>query len=138
MTKWRKLKPGETDIELWFGVVFMSLCAAGAVISVVLPRGWIPPCRLHQTTGLPCPTCGSHRAIRALLSGDILNAFLAQPLGTLLILSAALYWLYALTTVIFKLPRFRPGISSRSKRLICCGLLIAILLNWLYLYLAGI
>jgi hypothetical protein len=138
MTKWRKLRPGETDIELWFGVVLLSLCGIGAFISVILPRGWIPPCRLHQTTGLPCPTCGSHRAIRALINGDILTALHSQPLGTALIAGAAIFWLYALTTVIFKLPRFRPDISKRSKRLICYGLLIAILLNWIYLLIAGI
>lgn len=43
-------------------------------------------CILKQTTGIPCPSCGSTRAILSILHGDFLQAFQWNPLGFLLIL----------------------------------------------------
>ncbi len=43
----------------------------------------LPPCPLHALTGLYCPGCGSTRATRALLQGDLLAAWSFNPLFTL-------------------------------------------------------
>ena len=37
-------------------------------------------CAFHATTGLPCPGCGSTRAVLALLHGQPLTAFRFNPL----------------------------------------------------------
>ncbi|MDR4007522.1 MAG: DUF2752 domain-containing protein, partial [Ruminococcus sp.] len=51
----------------------------------------LPPCYIHQFTGLYCPGCGATRAVYALVHGDILlslrqNAFLAVGIVIVLIL----------------------------------------------------
>jgi hypothetical protein len=50
-----------------------------------------PVCVLYQVTGLACPGCGSLRAIHNLLRGDVVAAFLLNPL--LLLSVPALAWL---------------------------------------------
>jgi hypothetical protein len=40
-----------------------------------------PPCIWRTVTGLLCPGCGSARAIHALLRGEVLAAWLANPLA---------------------------------------------------------
>jgi hypothetical protein len=43
----------------------------------------MPPCPFHALTGLYCPGCGSTRATRALLHGDLLAAWHFNPLFVL-------------------------------------------------------
>lgn len=40
-------------------------------------------CPLKLSTGLPCPSCGSTRAVLALLSGHLKEAFIINPMGIL-------------------------------------------------------
>jgi len=59
-----------------------GLLLAGLVLLAVLPPnvGCFPPCPVHTTTGLYCSGCGSLRAIRSLLSGDVLQAWHYNPI----------------------------------------------------------
>ena len=43
-----------------------------------------PPCLFHELLGLYCPSCGSTRAARRLLHGDLVGAFRYNPLFVLL------------------------------------------------------
>lgn len=79
--------------------------------------GMYPRCLFKQMTGLDCPGCGSQRAIRAMLHGDIrdalgYNAFL--PVALLLI---------ALLLVARRHPRLNNALNSRLSIII---MLIAI------------
>lgn len=47
------------------------------------------PCAFAQTTHLPCPGCGSTRAVFALARGDLLGALRMNPLGPLLAILVA-------------------------------------------------
>ena len=47
-----------------------------------------PSCAFHKLTGLYCPGCGSTRALRRLLRGDLVGAFRYNPL--LIVLSPVL------------------------------------------------
>lgn len=55
------------------------------------------PCLFRWLTGVPCPACGSTRALRALLQGDVAQAFLINPNGIVLavLLAAVPVWLLA-------------------------------------------
>jgi hypothetical protein len=47
------------------------------------------PCGFLLTTGLPCPTCGMTTSFAYTVRGDLVDAFWAQPAGTLLALCTA-------------------------------------------------
>lgn len=68
-----------------------ALCALGyAWIAVSWQSaGGSSPCLFRWLTGVPCPACGSTRALRALLQGDVAQAFLINPNGILLALLLA-------------------------------------------------
>lgn len=40
---------------------------------------WFPKCVFHQLTGLDCPTCGTQRAVHAILHGEFLAALQVNP-----------------------------------------------------------
>lgn len=63
----------------------LGLLALGyATLFVVLASGRVP-CAFAQTTGHPCPGCGTTRSALALLHGDVLGAFRWNPLGPVVI-----------------------------------------------------
>jgi len=41
------------------------------------------PCKFHEVTGLPCPSCGMTTAFAHMARGEPRKAFIAQPLGAL-------------------------------------------------------
>ncbi|RZJ68509.1 MAG: DUF2752 domain-containing protein [Flavobacterium sp.] len=41
-------------------------------------------CIFKHITGIPCPSCGSTRAVKALLHGDIIGSLGLNPIGLLL------------------------------------------------------
>jgi hypothetical protein len=41
------------------------------------------PCNFHTLTGLPCPFCGMTTAFALMARGEIVAAFLTQPMGAL-------------------------------------------------------
>ncbi len=49
-----------------------------------------PPCAFHELFGLYCPGCGSTRALRRILRGDLIGAFRYNP--ALILLSPVLLW----------------------------------------------
>lgn len=64
--------------------VLWAVCAAGclALRPVWLAAaGLLPACLWHVWTGLPCPGCGTTRAIVHLLLGEIVAAFAMNPLA---------------------------------------------------------
>ena len=57
------------------GTVGLVLCAQFA-----LSQGFALPCMFLSVTGIPCPTCGSTRALAALGQLDVLAAVRLNPL----------------------------------------------------------
>lgn len=92
-----------------------------------------PVCFWHRLTGLPCPTCGTTRALRALFDGHIADAFRLQPLamgaGALLLGLSAFD---AFGVIVFRRV-VRVALSTRERRLLFGLALAAVLLNWIYL-----
>ena len=62
-------------------------------VTELLPRGADAPplCHFRRLTGVECPTCGSTRAVRAVLAGDVLGAVAFNPL-MMLILAGLVVW----------------------------------------------
>ena len=120
--------------------IFYLLLAAGPGLFLLgtlargLPASARPLCLTHMLTGLPCPGCGSFRALCLFTAGLWNDAWLMQPLMTLLYSAAVLLsvaagfaWLFRIPT-----PAFRP-LSRREHALLIAGAALAVFLNWLYL-----
>lgn len=95
-------------------MVAVMVVAAGVVVVVFrVPRlsAFLPPCPFHWATGLWCPGCGSGRAVRALLTGDILGAINYNPL----MMASLPFLAYAAVSALRRsflgkgLPRILPG-----------------------------
>ena len=92
-----------------------------------------PKCALHEWTGIPCATCGTTRAIGALVSGDYRTALLWNPLAIFGMLAAAVIWVYSAIVCVARWPRFRPQLSRGTSRVLRFGIVTVIVLNWIYL-----
>lgn len=71
-----------------------GLCVCVALS--LLPEGsrTLPECHIHRLTGLLCPGCGTTRALRALLHGDI-----AHSLRQNVLLLPGFAWLVTLSLI---------------------------------------
>jgi len=59
-------------------------------LAAAWPAAWVPVCLFHRFTGVPCPTCGATRCVKALLCGDWGVAIALQPLIAAMIVAGAL------------------------------------------------
>ncbi len=128
----RPLAPGEKDAEfLWFAV---SLAAA--VLGIFCLR-WhlpLPQCPFAHWTGLPCPTCGGTRLVRAVLDGNASHAFALNPLLFLALLAGAGVFAYSAVVLAFRLRRVRCGkFPEKFGHVVRGAAVILFLANWLYL-----
>ncbi len=109
-------------LALWCGLV------AYAVLIMETDGNAAPLCSFKRLTGTPCPTCGGTRAALRLADGDVLGAFLFNPLlfVTLLFLTVVV----ALRFIAGK--RIDWGFSTLQRRIVWVVLIAAFLLNWAY------
>ena len=75
---WRSASPGDRQVAALWAVCAL---AALALRPFWIPlAGGVPPCLLHLWTGLPCPGCGSTRAVVRLLQGELRAGLAFNPL----------------------------------------------------------
>ncbi|AKJ64240.1 hypothetical protein L21SP4_00980 [Kiritimatiella glycovorans] len=114
--------------------VILGLAAAGLPLAARVWPG-APACRFHAATGLPCPACGTWRALAHLGRGQWAAAFALQPLASGCVLAA-----FAAAWVLLARPA-RP-IPDGLRRTRPARLLILLLLlwiaNWVYLLAHGV
>jgi hypothetical protein len=133
--EWRHLRPRELDHErLWVSVAlagFAILVLGQVSAQFEIP---VPLCPLKHITGIPCPTCGGTRALRALLGhGALLSALRWNPLVTAAALILLPCLVYAALVTIFKWPRFRAALTPTDQRFLRTTAWLAILANWAFL-----
>ena len=120
------------------GAIFggIGLLAAAAVGLLRLDRIPLTLCVFKGLTGLPCPTCGSTRALGRLFALDFAGALAMNPFTTLVAVLVA-GWAVADLAL---LPRRRALDLDVPKRLgfaLRVGALVLFLANWVYLIAAG-
>jgi Protein of unknown function (DUF2752) len=124
--------------RLPLGAVFGTIGALGAGAVALLGLDHLPVtvCLFKGLTGIPCPTCGSTRAVGRLVHLDVAGALAMNPLTTL---AAALVAIWAVADL---------GLLARGRALdlevgrplarLVRGLVVAaVAVNWLYLVAAG-
>ena len=67
-------------------VAIFALAAVGGLFSVV----GVPRCPIAMVTGVPCPACGSTRAMRALAQLDFENVVRFNPIAPIAVFLLAL------------------------------------------------
>jgi hypothetical protein len=68
-----------------------------------------------------------------LAHGDILSALAMNPLTTLCLLAAIVYFIASLISVGFDLPRINFLIADKEKNVMRAGVVIILLAQWAYL-----
>ena len=93
------------------GALILAAHAAGIVI-----------CPIRRITGIPCPGCGSTRAIMSLLHGELAAAVSTNPLAVALAVIVPSWWMF-----------FRRRAWSRGAQAAILAVAVtATLLNWLW------
>jgi len=136
--QWRHLHARELDAErLWVSLALagMTLLALAQVSSQFeIP---VPLCPLKHITGIPCPTCGGTRAVKALGHGAVLAALRWNPMVAIAALAAIPVLAYAAYVILFRSQRLRLTFAPADQRLLRTAAWIVILANWVFLIVDG-
>ena len=115
------------------GVLFVPIFVLVAVGLLLAPVGWVPRCWLNDGIGIPCPACGSFRALQSLAEGDLVAAVRRQPFMIAAALGMLTYSLYAFLVVFGRLSPIRLTRIQR-RGAICAGVLF-VAADWIYVLL---
>ncbi len=123
------------DLSPAWAFAGMLLLLAGARLSLAWPLP-LPFCLLKRLTGIPCPFCGSTRCLQACSQLDFAAALHWNPLTTVACVGVAAWFIAWAVDRLWNrrwLGALRRAIQARPLKL---GLIGAVFLNWLYLWLA--
>lgn len=109
---------------------WLALLAAAEVLRPVA-AGDFTLCNWRNLTGVPCPTCGTTRLVRAAAAGRPIDAILQNPFMGL---AAALGVTWLAPQILFR-RRLRVHMPRRARRAAWAILAAAFLANWSYLLL---
>ncbi len=93
-------------------------------------------CLFKHFTNIPCPSCGSTRAVISLLHGNFIDACVLNPFGYIifLILSIIPFWiifdLITAKATFFNFYRYSEQLIR--QRLIALPLIFIVILNWIW------
>ena len=120
------------------GAVFGGIgVLAAAVISLLhLDRLPVTLCVFKGLTGLPCPTCGSTRALGRLFALDFPGALAMNPFTTLVAVAVA-GWAVADLVLLPARRALDVAVAPRLGLALRVGALVLFLANWVYLMAAG-
>lgn len=127
--------PGGLPLGMIFGAIGLLGCAAVGLLG--LDHLGFSVCSFKLLTGLPCPTCGSTRALGRLFARDLAGALAVNPLATLLAF-AVVPWAVA---DLLLLPRGRSlgvRVSPAAARALRMAVVLLVLANWIYLLAARV
>lgn len=128
-----KRKPGQCEFGIVYGVIALLVLVAARFLPVL---ALAPSCAFKALTGLPCPTCGSTRSIVHLAHADLFFALSMNPLICIVFLAALPVFFYCIITLVFDRPRVSLVLSPEEKDFFRVCVLVAVLVNWLYLLFA--
>lgn len=99
-------------------------------------------CIIKETTGIPCPSCGSTRSVLALFEGHLGKALFYNPFGLLLFIGLIILpiWvsidlIQSKTTLLKQIHRFENRLKQKPW---IFGLSLLVLANWLWNIVKGI
>ncbi len=124
--------------RLPLGAILGGIAVLGAAAVGLLHLDRLPytVCYLKAFTGIPCPTCGSTRAVGCLAHGDLAGAFAMNPLATAALL-ALVPWALADLGLLTRGRALGLSVSPGVGRALRLAAVVTVLANWAYLIAAG-
>lgn len=99
-------------------------------------------CLFKNTTGIPCPACGSTRSVLALLAGDVSTAASTNPLGLVVLAIMVVCPLWIAYDVVSKRSSFfqfyKATESWLKKPAVAIPAVALILANWTWNIIKGL
>ncbi|UUV20787.1 DUF2752 domain-containing protein [Paenimyroides aestuarii] len=93
-------------------------------------------CSIKRITTFPCPSCGSTRAVIALMNGDIQKALLLNPLGIIIAIIMLVLPIWLLFDLFFNKTTFLKFYKDTEQFLqkpkIAWTAVLLLLLNWIW------
>ena len=126
----KKREPGRIEFGIIYGGIALLSLAAARFLPVL---NFAPTCVFKGLTGVPCPTCGSTRAIVRFTHGDLAGSLLMNPLVFSALIAALIFFAYSIVTLTGNIPRLSVALSERGKNLARISVVMLFLTNWLYL-----
>ena len=114
------------------GLSWGAAAAASIALAPLAGRAaeLVPPCLFRSVTGLPCPTCGSTRAVLALARLDLAGAVALNPLAVASAIVFLAGGLIAAVAALAGRPLREPERYPPAARL---ALVAAVAANWVWL-----
>jgi hypothetical protein len=124
--------------RLPLGAVFGTIGALGATAVGLLGLDRLPftVCLFKALTGLPCPTCGSTRAVGRLVHLDLAGAIAMNPLATIGAMMLAI-WAVADFGLLARGRALDVEVGRPLSRLVRVLAVAVVAANWLYLLASG-
>jgi hypothetical protein len=126
------VRPGAPPLGAIFGGI--GLLAGGAIELLHLDRLPVNLCVFRGLTGLPCPTCGSTRALGRLFLLDFAGALALNPFTTAVALVVGA-WALADLVLLPRRSALRIEVEARFAVRLRLAALVVFLANWAYLLL---
>lgn len=93
-------------------------------------------CLIKTVTGVPCPACGTTRAIDALLSGHLTGSVMLNPFGLFVFLAMVVIPAWILLDLFFGKTTFYAWYTRAEsflrKRYVAIPLVILVICNWIW------
>ena len=112
-------------VTVALGAVVVWICAGDSVPAQ-------PFCIFRRLTGVPCWGCGTVRVMQLLMQGKVIEALMLNPLSVvaciMVVVGMVIWWMdyFCHTHVLFSLSR------KKIHPLIIAGLVVLVLLNWVW------
>lgn len=91
-------------------------------------------CLIKNTTGIPCPSCGTTRAVTEIIKGQLLNSICTNPFGAIVLIIMTVAPIWIVFDMISKKSSFYHFYKKTEKFLsrkgVAIFLIILVLLNW--------
>lgn len=121
-----------------YGALTVLIGGSAAAWGFLFPGAHLPACPFHALTGLPCPTCGTTRALAALTHGRIAAALAWNPLAAVAAVSCLLAGAASTARRLTGLEAVRLETSPKEQTAARVGAILLIGANWAYLVARGL
>ena len=122
-----KRNPGQIE----FGIIYGSIALLALLAARLVPiASIVPSCAFKGLWGVPCPTCGSTRAVVHLSHGEIAAALAMNPVVTLVFVLAVIFFFYSLIALMFDLRKIGFIMTEREKNTVRITAVLLLLAQW--------